>query len=106
VLYDGMTWPDETRLPLMALAWVAPNPVLTEDGDERSIAFGPAAAPYGGQQTILVTSSPNALATWVSVGAAPVQVEELAAMPLTAAAPDDPRWVEIAFESGNFDAVG
>ena len=106
VFYDGMTSPDDFRLPLMALAWVAPNPVLDADGDERTIAFGPAAADHGGQQTILVRSTPGSFVTWVSTGAQPMSAEELAAIPLTPAPPEDPRWVEIAYESGDYNAVG
>jgi hypothetical protein len=106
VFYDGTTWPADTRVPLMALAWAAPNPVLTENGDDRSIAFGPAPADYGGLQTTLVRSTPNSFVTWVSTGAEPMSVEELAAIPLTPAAHDDPRWVEIAYESGASSAVG
>jgi hypothetical protein len=106
VFYDGMTSPDDFRLPLMALAWVAPNAVLTADGDEHTIAFGPAAADYGGQRTMLVRSTPGSFVTWVSTGPQPMSVEELAAIPLTPAPPDDPRWVEIAYESGDYDAVG
>jgi hypothetical protein len=101
-----MTWPDDTRLPLMALAGVAPNPVLSDDGDQRTIAFGPSAADHGGERTILVRSTPNSMATWVSTGAEPMSVEELAAIALTPAAPDDPRWIELAYESGAFSAVG
>ncbi len=55
---------------------------------------------------MLVRSTPNSIVTWVSTGAEPMSVEELAAIPLTPAAHDDPRWVEIAYESGNHDAVG
>jgi hypothetical protein len=105
VLYDGTTWPADTRLPLMALAWAAPNPVLTNIGDEWSIAFGPSAGDSG-QQTMLVRTTPNSMVTWVSSGVEPMSVEELAAMPLTPAAHDDPRWAEIAHESGDYGAVG
>ena len=105
MLYDGTTWPADTRLPLMALAWAAPNSVLTKHGDEWSIAFGPSAAD-GGQQTMLVRSTPNSIVTWVSTGVDPMSVEQLAAIPLTPAAHDDPRWVEIAYESGDYGAVG
>ena len=105
VLYDGTTWPADTRLPLMALAWAAPNSVLTKHGDEWSIAFGPSAGD-GGQKTMLVRSTPNSIVTWVSAGVEPMSTEQLAAIPLTPAAHDDPRWVEIAFESGDYGAVG
>ena len=44
--------------------------------------------------------------TWMSTGINPLSVEQLAAIPLTPAAPDDPRWVEIAYESGLYGAVG
>ena len=52
---------------------------------------------------MLVRSTPNSIVTWVSSGVEPMSVEELAAIPLTPAAHDDPRWVEIAYESGDYE---
>jgi hypothetical protein len=108
VMYDGTTWPEDTRLPLMALAWIAPDPVLSEEGDSRSIAFGPSPAPEGGgvQRSILVTSAPSSITGWVSTAETPLSTDELAAIPLSPAGPEDPRWIEIAYESGNSSAAG
>jgi hypothetical protein len=106
VVYDGTTWPADTRLPLMALAWIAPDPVLAGTGDERSIAFAPTPAHSGGQRSILVTSTPTSIVTWVSTGDTPMSIDELAAIRLTPASSDDPRWIEIAYESGDYGAAG
>ena len=56
VLYDGTTWPADTRPSLMSLAWASPEPVLTQAGEELTIAFGPAPTD-GGQQTMFVRST-------------------------------------------------
>jgi hypothetical protein len=49
---------------------------------------------------------PTGIATWLSTGPEPIPVEELAAISLTPAAHDDPRWMEIAYESEESSAQG
>lgn len=93
--------------PLEAYAWVRPKPVFTTTDAERSVMF-PASASFAGteQTTIIRRIDDNTTVSWSSNGSPPVSIEDLAAIEVTPAGPDDPRWDEIAYESGQYDEQG
>ncbi len=68
----------------------------------------PASVSFAGteQTTVIREVDDNTTVVWSANGTPPMSADELAAIELTPAPADDPRWLEIAYESGNYDALG
>lgn len=103
--FSTMQYPDQP--PLEAYAWARPNPTFTTTNGRRSVTFPPSAAYAGTEQTTVISEVDDTTTVlWRANGTPPITTDELVAIELTPAAPDDPRWDEIAWESGNYDALG
>lgn len=93
--------------PLEAYAWARPNPVFATVDGRPTVTF-PASPWYDDreQAAVIIQIDEHTQVMWTSNGTPPVASAELAASELTPAQPDDPRWLEIAYESGQHDAQG
>ncbi len=103
--YSVLQYPDQP--PLEAYAWSRPNPSFTTTDGRRAVIF-PASVSFAGteQTTVIREVDDNTTVVWSANGTPPMSADELAAIELTPAPADDPRWLEIAYESGNYDALG
>jgi len=93
--------------PLLAYSWVLPGARLLDVDGRRALAFDPVPS-YDDQQrlSVIVELDDATTVLWTESSAEVGAPGELAAIEVTPADFDDPRWDDIAWESGNSQGVG
>jgi hypothetical protein len=103
--YSILQYPDQPALE--AYAWARPEASFSSAQGQRTLTFAPSNS-YGSTEEVVVIREVDDLTrvVWTSNGTPPMTADEIAAIELTPAPADDPRWDEIAYESGYYDARG
>lgn len=93
--------------PLSAYFWALPGARRIAVDAREALAFDATPA-FNGQARlqVLVQADERTTVLWTDNAVEPRTAEELAAIPLSEADFTDPRWLDIAYESGQYDAVG
>lgn len=106
-LLESQTSEDPYTPPLEAYVWALPDPAFSTVEGRRTVTFPPSSWYDDREQTAVISQiDDDTQVMWSSTGNPPVDPAEMSAIELTPADVNDPRWLEIAYESGMYDAVG
>lgn len=101
-LYQGAYIPSPD-----AFLWLNPGSRVVEIGGRRTVLLPPTWEGGGTTWSAAISQvDDQQLVIWMRHDLEPTDADDLAAIELTTAEPDDPRWIEIAYESGGYDAQG